>query len=184
MPAGDLFHEDVTVPVYPLVQSCEMDRSPSRLEAVVRQFDVGENPRYRPRDTNGLPGRETHCDAFCADVAAAMGCLLPFWWRWPGQAAPTELSANRSIEWLAGPGSGYGWSPTTLEQARVAACRGELAIAGWRNPKGSGHVAVVLPSPEAGELLIAQAGASCFYGRPLSAGFGAAAAAAGFFVHR
>jgi len=162
---GDLSNPDVTVPVEPVIRSCPCCRSADRLCAVVGALDV-TGPRYAPRDTSGDGKRDTHCDRFVGDVADAMGCVIPQSWR------GRELSANGTIDWLAGDGAGYEWAPVVEHQAAAFADRGCLVIACWRNSDGSGHVAVVLPSPLGGPLRIAQAGASCFFDRSIREGFG------------
>ncbi len=165
---GDLEHEDVSIPIYARLQSHEGDRSPGRLEAIVDALDPEGNPRYRPRDTSGDGRTDTHCDALVADFCTSMGVYCPFDFR------RRELSANGTIDWLRDVGPGYGWWECDEREAREQACAGRPVVAAWTNPAGSGHVAVVLPTPEAGELLIAQAGRVCLRRAPLSRGFGAA----------
>ena len=106
---GDLSNPDVTVPVEPVIRSCPCCRSADRLCAVVGALDV-TGPRYAPRDTSGDGKRDTHCDRFVGDVADAMGCVIPQSWR------GRELSANGTIDWLAGDGAGYEW-PLRIAQA-------------------------------------------------------------------
>lgn len=167
---GDLVWPDVTVPVEALIRSHPGDRSPERLCALAEQFGTGwspPNPRYVPHDSDGRPATiETHCDRYVNDVCDAAGVILPAIWR------GRELSANGTLDWLAGEGVGYEWAPVSMHQACAFADEGQIVIVGWRNPgPGSGHVAIVLPSP-LGTLRIAQAGKRCFFDRPLAEGFG------------
>jgi hypothetical protein len=167
----------VTRPAPAAVQSCPCCRSPGRLRDVASQFDVQTEARYRPRDTSGDGRADTHCDAYVGDVTRALGCEVPNWW--DGR----ELSANGQIEWLAGTGRAYGWVQAGAHAAIGAANEGRPAVATWRNPAGSGHVAVCLPTPEGEEMRIAQAGRRCLWDVALSNGFGSHAPECVFFVH-
>lgn len=166
---GDLNNPDVTVPIEPPIRSHAGDRSPDRLRDVARGCDPA-SARHQPHETNGKPGVETHCDSYVAAVAAAMGTVLPE--VWPGPDGFRELSANGTIDWLEKFGPGYEWAPVDAHQARAFADLGQVVIVGWRNPHGSGHVAIVLPSPADGPLHIAQAGKRCFFDEPIGNGFG------------
>ena len=151
------------------VTSAPNDRTPERLLEVVRQFDVEASPRYQ-----AWPG-QTWCNVFVWDVTSAMGAEVPHWVFPDGRPAPvgvgSELNANQVALWLSR-AQWLGWSATTSELACVAAGLGEPVVLAWRNPAGHGHLAVGLPTPPGSPLLIAQAGARNFVGRPYTEGFG------------
>jgi hypothetical protein len=144
---------------------CASCRSPSRYLEVVKQFDVENNPRYKVRDTSGDGKPDTFCNIFLWDVTRAMGCEIEHWW--DGK----ELSANGVADWLVKEGSRYGWQDVGLLGAADQAARGRPTIAVWKNPGGTGHVAVVVPTGN-GQLQIAQAGRLNFFDKPLRSGFG------------
>lgn len=161
------------LPTDPAVRSCHTDgRTTKRYMDVVRQFGVETNPRYRMRDGNNDGIIDTYCNVFVTDVAEAYGCYLPHW------HLNSEFSANRLIEWLrsdsAAGGVRYGWEMVSPYAAKAAVMEGLLTIACYRNPKGVGHVAVVLPIPSDDDSnpYIAQAGRKNFVGRRLTDGFG------------
>lgn len=144
---------------------CPRCRDPRVLETVIKQFNVEGNPRYKPRDVTGDGIPETFCNVFATDVAQACGVVLPHWWR------GREYTANALYDWLGDEGAEFGWEPVDEAGAVKAANEGRLALAIWQNPNGPGHVAVVIPSP-GDTALIAQAGRTNFYGRPVESGFG------------
>ena len=162
---------NVNHPCEPLVRSCPGDRSESRYCTLVDAFDVAHADRYRVRDTSGDGKDDTFCNIFAADVCAAMGVVLPRIWF--GPLGWREVSANGLFDWLGEHGERYEWARVTAHQARAFASQGMPTLACWRNDAGSGHIAVVLPSPSEGPLRIAQAGARCFFDEPIAAGFGA-----------
>lgn len=177
MRPGEIDCPDVTIPIEPSVRSCPSHRSARLLISCIAALRIATNRRYVPRDTSGDGRIDTHCDAAVCDLATAMGCYLPFEWR------GRELSANGTIEWLRTVGRGYKWTEVDRGRARVAANDGRMVIAARYNPAGRGHLAVVRPSGDFGELMIAQAGASRFEAGPLSKGFGADTSSVVFFVH-
>lgn len=145
-------------------------RSPAALVEVARQFDVASNTRYQPRNES------TFCNIYCWDVTRAMHAEVPHWvddaGAPVGPAKGRELPVNGMVLWLEHVGPRYGWTSTDEYGARTAANRGEPSLVTWANPTGGhGHVAVVVPSTTS-ETLIAQAGTRCFYGLPVSRGFG------------
>jgi hypothetical protein len=144
-------------------------RSPETLERVAAQFDVERSPRYQPK-----PGA-TYCNVFAADVTAALGCAIPHVDR-GHDGLLTELTANATVDWLAGPGSvRHGWELLPDgHTAQAMADAGRVAVAIWRNTSGGpGHVAVLMPSHGAPGVWIAQAGAHNYARAPLASGFGA-----------
>lgn len=60
-------------PVDPPVTSTLEDRHPLLYSAIINQFGVETNPRYRPRNNN------TYCNIFVWDVSSAMGAEIPHW---------------------------------------------------------------------------------------------------------
>jgi hypothetical protein len=146
-------------------------RTPERLLEVVRQFELDTNPRYQRTAT------ATFCNVFASDITRALGAEIPHW------LGKRELTANLTLEWLSTLGTLAGWQEVAEEKAQEAANRGEPAVAIWRNPgRGSGHVALLIPSTVPGETRIAQAGARCFSDGTLAEGFGRASPIR-FFVH-
>jgi hypothetical protein len=169
---------DVTIPAPASITSCPNCRSPERLREVCAQFEVEREPRYQPRDTSGDGRQDTHCDAFVGDCTRALGCEIPQWDK------GRELSANGMIDWLAGSrGQLYGWRRCDGRDAMRYAAAGCPVVACWRNPAGSGHVAMVLPPGLDGTLRIAQAGRRCLWDVTLADGFGRWAKDAIFFAH-
>lgn len=90
------------------------------------------------------PGQHTHCSAFVAATAQALGIYIL---RPPEHRQ--ELLANAQNEWLASEGRSYGWFPLSgAIEAQNAANRGEFVVASYHNHRSDkpGHIAVVLPS--------------------------------------
>lgn len=171
------------LPVSPPVGGGPGQRTPRALVDAVRQFDVEHCARYQPGDG------QTWCNIFAWDVTRALCAEIPHWITRDGRpAAPgppaVELTVNGTIPWLEDMGHAFGWFPATMERARHAAGFGFPAVAVWANANAHGHIAVVLPSPPApAEILIAQAGASCFSSGSLSAGFGRHTDSVRFWIH-
>ncbi len=162
---GALTDTDRWNPVHAAITSCPHCRSAEQYLAVVRQFDVEMNPRYRPaRDAAGEVAA-TYCNIFAWDVTRAMGCEIPHWW------IGHELNANGLCDWLGRTGIRFGWAQVDDAGAVAAAKLGQAVVATWRNPGGIGHIAVVIPTDSPG-VRIAQAGASCLFDAPVASGFG------------
>jgi hypothetical protein len=164
-------------PVVAPVQSAYLGkRTPEALRAVVAQFDVEANPRYR-KTTDG----RTWCNIFCWDVTSALGCEVPHWVE-KEDGTRGELNVNATVDWLTIRGPDHGWREVDERDAAAHAGQGGPALAIWRNPnpKASGHVAVLLPPR--GETRIAQAGRRNFAEGTLRAGFGDHGPVR-FFVH-
>jgi hypothetical protein len=121
------------------------------------------------------PG-ETHCSAFAATAADALGIYL---------LHPPEhshvLLANAQHDWLASDaGRKAGWSPVdSAIGAQQAANRGEFVVAVFKNPDAHnpGHIAIVRPSEksrariEAEGPQVAQAGVKNYRSIDLRTGF-------------
>jgi hypothetical protein len=133
-------------------------RSRAQLALVLAQFCVETNPRYRPERL--ITGRLlTWCNIFVWDVTRALGCEVPHWLDYPRR----ELTANDQIAWLASAdGFNAGWSACTPANAYELARQGCPVVATFKAPVGSGHVALVHPSPDdEPEILVTQAGRVC-----------------------
>lgn len=135
-------------------------RSAAACTAVINQFAVGDNPRYR---TNAHDD-ETYCNIFLWDVTRAMGAEVPHWVS--GTGAPreprcgVELNANGAVSWLEAHGPRYGWTRVSAEDAQRLANEGRPVIFAWLNRDGRGHAGVVRPGAFHAEHgpAIAQAG--------------------------
>lgn len=149
--------------------TCKPDcRSAGHYLGVVMQFPLTSG-RYLPS-----PG-VTWCNVYAWDVMSAMGATFPHWVDEHGQPERPgpdayELSINAGIRWLEEHGPEYGWREVSELDARAQALLGHPALATWSNPRGHGHVAVVLPFLQ--PTHIAQAGARNFFDEPLAHGFG------------
>ena len=119
-------------------------------------------PEYRKKDVDGDGKDDTLCNWFVNRVAQHVGC-----------DELKGLLANQIVELL-----GQSWILLDQDEAQEQANSGHLVIAGWANPAGHGHVALVIPgkiswSRQFGDDVPngANAGNTTFYGRPMSHGF-------------
>lgn len=157
-PPVDLTQLAVPPRVYPTT------RSPAALLDVVAQLDPAKSPRYQRRDVDGNGTLETFCNFFVRDALNALGVKMP------------KLRANEMVAYFARGEDGWReldvWA--SVREARQRAQQGFPVIAGWANPnpQQSGHVALVVPSPEGSGLRIAQAGVTNFSNGTLQSGFG------------
>ena len=144
----------------------QLPRSGTLLHIVVRQFDVERHARYAPKDG------KTWCNIFVSDVTSALGCPIPHWVTTAGrpsthtEAGARELTANQTQDWLRELGVKFGWRPAKADEAAERANGGFPTVATWKNPAGSGHIAVCIPGG------IAQAGKENFNLGSLERGFG------------
>lgn len=144
-------------------------RSAAALRAVVAQFDVEFNTRYRRTPY------ATFCNIFVTDVTKALNVEIPHWLRDTNvPLGKRELNANGTLEWLMIIGTHNGWREVNATEAERRADDGYPTIAIWKNPNMNkpGHIAILLPSDGQG-IQIAQAGAKNFNHGSLAAGFGA-----------
>jgi hypothetical protein len=149
-------------------------RSPAAYDAVIEQFGVERNPRYRPHD--GL----TFCNIFVSDVTRAMGAAIPHRVDAAGDPEDNgrELTCGGMVEWLHTVGrTRFGWRQVgSGEEARAAANQGRPAVV--ITPPGvthdEEHTAIIRPgnvnSAQGPEM--AQAGRRCLERIRLSAIFG------------
>lgn len=147
----------------PRLHSTPQDRSPARLMAVIAEHHHRGVARYQSRDVTGDGVFETFCNIFAQDVSEAMGAPLP-----------RRMLANATVAWLDAESvrDASEWLAVDAFAAQKAADRGELALAGWVNPSGPGHLAVVVPSLGEAGCYVAQAGRRNFTRAPLASGFG------------
>jgi hypothetical protein len=145
----------------PRLRSLESDRSPVRLMAIIAEHHHRGSARYAPRDVTGDGKADTWCNLFAQDVAEAMGVPLP-----------RNTRANDLAAWLGTLGTQSGWVQVSESVAQIHADAGGLSLASTVNPKGPGHLAVLVPSLGEAGTWIAQAGAINFTRKPLRAGFG------------
>jgi hypothetical protein len=101
-----------------------------------------------------LPGHHTHCSAFAAAAADALGVYI---------LRPPEhgqvLLANAQNEWLAIEGRDEGWQPLDGPlEAQAAANRGLLVVASYHNhhDRKPGHIAIVRPADKKVEDIAAE----------------------------
>lgn len=164
------------MPVEAPIRGDEDNRSGHLLVDIAAQFDVTHAPRYQPM------GERTWCKTYLWDVLSALGCcdVAAHWVDRagtpvkPGAKGAQETRANDVVMRLGR--QLYGWRHADEAAAYAHADSGRPAVAGWYNRAGPGHVAIVLPG-----RVIAQAGRTNFFGRPLSHGFGSKPVS--FFVH-
>lgn len=151
------------------------NRSAELYTEVLDQFAVGDNVRYAQ---NQQGKGETYCNIFVWDATKAMGVEIPHWV--DGNGNPTavaatgsrELSANGVVGWLNQHGPSNGWRVVGAEEAQQLANQGKPTVAGWSNPRGIGHVAMVRPGEMgANGPRIAQAGGANFNDGNVRQGF-------------
>lgn len=180
---------DAAYPIQSLIQAEAGRWNREWYEAILDQFDVVNQERYRP-------GRNqtTYCNIYVWDVTRAMGVEIAHWINtetgqiaradeireaykrgYPGSTGKyRELDANGMTRWLREQGQEYGWVRVTAEQAQAAANLGIPAIAALEKPGGIGHMAMVRPGeyhPTLGPT-IAQAGSRNFTTGTAAEGFG------------
>jgi hypothetical protein len=140
-------------------------RSAEGYAAALDWFRVRTNPRYAPN------GSTTYCNIFVWDVTRSMKAEIPHWVAADGLTKAEDFRGKETVanyllkEWL--PRSAQ-WNLT--EDPVTWACDGFPVVAGYVNPYGKGHVAMVAPMQ--GGVYIYQAGARCFDREPLASGFG------------
>lgn len=162
--------------------STRENRDPSRLLAIIAEHHFrgshghiwkDGNPvgRYTPYDVDGKPGDETWCNLFAQDVSEAMSVMIPRYTR-----------ANELVAWLGTPTAAtFAWETVPAHVAQRMADEGQLALVGWVNPSGPGHIAVLVPSLGEAGTFIAQAGGVRFTRGTVAQGFGGRAVT--YFAH-
>ena len=157
-------------PTTPDTISTPQNRSPQLYLQVVKQFPVETHVRWAPIPAKGI----TWCNILLWDWSRAMSAEIPHWVDQQGNPTAmgvgTETTANGVCDWLMNCGAKFGWTPSDLSGAVANSKKGKPTVVVWKNPKGHGHVAVVLPTDPAPR--ISQAGASNFQDKPLATSFG------------
>ena len=156
----------------PDVLGSQSNRTVDEYIKIVSQFDVVNNPRYKP---SKLGFGATYCNIFLWDVTKAFGCEIPHWIDLTGARCDVgkgkEQNANRVCDWLDGYGFQYaGWMLVSEQTAIQRVNTGHPTVTVWKNTAGIGHVAVIMPSTTT--TLIAQAGSHNLYNAKLANGFG------------
>ena len=155
---------------YPAQASLRGDpktRNHSTYDAVINQFAVEENPRYRPRENF------TFCNTFVWDVTRAMGAEIPYWvgqdgaakelWvtdrGWSVRPPAYSMSANSMNRWLNQCTSPKcAWHEVSAEEAQDLANLGHPAVVSATEPNGEGHIGIVRPGGMSNGPAMAQAG--------------------------
>jgi hypothetical protein len=144
----------------------------ARYQATLAVLAVETNPRYqRNRQGRG----ESYCNVFVADATATLGVPIPMRTSLP-DGSERWWGPNAMQDWLLAEGAAQ-WRQVAAEEAQRLANAGYPVVAIWKNPQGTGHVAMVRPGPEPigpGGPRIAQAGTLNLHDTDVATGFGAA----------
>lgn len=163
-----------------------LPRSPEKLLAASRVLRVKLSRRYQPT-------KVTWCNIYVSDVLDILDAPLPHWFDPDGEGPlpAFEERANMMADGLAA-GDFPGWAPvgrmleaSTREQAVVnRAAAGLPTVAVWRNPKGTGHIVLVVPTP-VGEhgIYVTGAGRVCVEQCPIAKAFGQYLPDVAFYGH-
>jgi hypothetical protein len=155
--------------VTPTVFSFQRMRSAQASNAVIDQFDLESNYRYKP--ARGY----TWCNIFAWDWSIAMSCEIPHWIKEGEISYPQSWGAQRSrasvmFDWLIASGPKHGWKQVAAPYAVELARKGQAVLAAARSDHGPGHMSVVLPESLHQGIVTAQAGGSNWRRGPLSFG--------------
>ena len=125
---------------------------------VETKWIAGAHVNWRTGLPDGVPetssGRHTHCSAFVAAAAEALGVYILR----PPQHRQVLL-ANAQSEWLAIEGRDAGWRRLGGPiEAQADANRGQLVVASYHNHRDSkpGHIAIVRPAEKKAEDIAAE----------------------------
>jgi len=143
----------------------------------IHTLDVENAERYRAKDG------KTYCNIFVMDFCKKMGIPLPDYLDWDKDGKIDDyLNANEAINWIRGTynhggvstGPEQGWASVGAVKAAQLASKGYVVLATWENPKADepGHIAVVRPESQPGDIMIAQAGRRNFESGKVGQGFG------------
>ncbi len=112
--------------------------------ATIDALDVAHN-WLRNKKTN-----ETYCNVFVSVATAQLGAPIP------------QKLANDQQGWLLGQVAVGHWRELSARDAQLAANRGAVVVASWKNPVDHGHIAMVRPDADTFDSsrgpLVAQAG--------------------------
>jgi len=135
-----------------------------RVVAVIDQLDVESHwpAGVHVAWSTGIPdghaesgeGRHTHCSAFAAAAAQALGIYIL---RPPEH--PQTLLANAQVDWLENEGESHGWHRLgDAVDAQRRANLGALVVAAYRNHHSDkpGHIVILRPSDKDVELIRAE----------------------------
>lgn len=137
-------------------------RSPETLCDILAEHQLRGASRYRRRDLDGDGSLETFCNVHAADVAEAMGVLLP-----------RGMRANQLVLWLSMEGAREDWEQVPEHVARAMADQGQLVVACWYNRNGGpGHIAPLEPSLGEPGVWLSNVGAANFLRGPVAKAFG------------
>lgn len=150
--------------------STRENRDPVRLMAIIAEHLFRGFARYAPRDVTGDGLNETWCNVLAQDVCEAMGVTLP-----------RNMRANDLVRWLELESKQWDWEAVPAHVAQRMADEGQLALAVWHNPSGSGHVTVMIPSLGEPDYFCAQAGRTNFTRGTISQAFGSRVVS--YFAH-
>lgn len=158
-------------PVLPPLVGVVGERSAKTTIDVLSQFPL-QAPRYRAiHDSNGK--HTTWCNIYVWDCTRALSCEIPHWVDAHGERCAVgqgwELMASGFERYL---GAHSDWHRCLTAYAVDRARAGHPVVATWYNPRGPGHVAMVLPTSTQEQVRIAQAGAANLWDAPLRDGFG------------
>jgi len=110
-------------------------RSRADLLSDVTTVDPEHNSALQPRDITGDGIKETFCNVFVRTVLALGGIDIP------------AMLANKLFEWFPGPeATALGWRKVTPAEAIARAELGFRTVGVWRNPRGHGHIVLVVPA--------------------------------------
>ena len=140
-------------PCNPELFSTQSNRSAANYRAIINQFDVENNGRYK---VNKKGTGDTYCNIFMWDVTSAMSAEIPHYTdketgeprTYPDTKGAMAMTANRMHDWLGKHGQTYGWKEATAEEAQAYANAGRPAVTVWKNSGGHGHVQIVAPSKD------------------------------------
>lgn len=149
-------------------------RSAENLLAATRALHVTEAKRYLPANGN------TYCNIFMADATQLLDCSIAH-----RDASGNERTINQTILDLRA-GKYTGWSKVNANDAANRAQLGLPTVAVWLNPKGHGHVSVLVPRPLngiVGHVYVTGAGAACREQCTIEGQFGTLTPQVEFFGH-
>jgi len=171
---------ELTPPAH--VRALGDERSAANLLAASRSLFVLTAPRYQP------DAKRTWCNIYLADLADILNAPIPHVFDLHDQQGKRELRANDIVDGLRR-NVFPGWSrviPAKLGTLTPPerATQGLPTVATWRNPKGSGHVVFVVPTPPGKTgIYVTGAGRTCVDQCPIAQAFGSHVAEVEFWGH-
>lgn len=155
-PLRNLISGGRSEPVSIAIASDSSSRSPALLNAVLDQFYVETAKRYQPTFIS------TYCNIFAWDATRAMNAEIPHWINRKTKASYAynpalsyaenaeiayEANVNLLYDWMERNAESIGYREVSEQEAKMAANRGQPAVAIWKNPKekSSGHIVILRP---------------------------------------